>query len=66
MIQNEPSQTRHPVTYLRRPTPVQGDLTNVDLLASLTTVEGDSYIRDNPALCQSLVDALVEAMTVLG
>jgi hypothetical protein len=29
-------------------------------------VEGDLYFRDNPAVCQSLVDTIVEATTVLG
>jgi len=35
-------------------------------LDSLTTIGGDLFIWDNAALCQTLVEAFVEAMTALG
>ena len=39
-------------------------ITNVDGLSNLTSVGGSLSITDNPLLCQSSVDALIEACTV--
>ena len=41
-------------------------LTNIDGLASLTSVGGHPYIASNTTLCQSLVDAFVDALVALG
>ena len=42
------------------------NLTNIDGLASLTHVGGGLYISENTDLCESLVDAFVDAMEARG
>jgi hypothetical protein len=41
-------------------------LTNLDGLSSLSVVGDDVTIRDNPSLCQSLVDAFIDLISALG
>jgi len=41
-------------------------LATVDGLSNLTSVGGDLLIHDNPALCQSFIDAFIAACTICG
>jgi len=41
-------------------------ITNIDGLANLVSVGGDIYIHDNPALCQSSIDAIITACPACG